>query len=42
GYVRERIAAFAEAGVTTLTVHPFGNDHAARVALVEKVKEMAS
>ncbi|HEY5335977.1 MAG TPA: LLM class flavin-dependent oxidoreductase, partial [Mycobacteriales bacterium] len=42
GYVRDRIAAFAEAGVTTLTVHPIGNDHAARVALVEKVKEMAS
>jgi F420-dependent oxidoreductase-like protein len=42
GYVRERIAAFAEAGVTTLTVHPIGKDHAARVALVEKVKEMAS
>ncbi|HEX7354132.1 MAG TPA: LLM class F420-dependent oxidoreductase [Mycobacteriales bacterium] len=42
GYVRERLAAFKEAGVTTLTVHPFGNDHAARVALIEKVKELAS
>ncbi len=35
GYVRERIAAFKESGVTVLNVTPIGNDP---VALIEKVK----
>ena len=29
GYVQERLAAFAEAGVTTMLVHPLGNDREA-------------
>lgn len=33
-YVKERIAAFAEAGVTTLGITPFGATHGDRVALV--------
>ena len=41
GYVKERIEAFREAGVTTLGITPFAPDHAGRVALVEKVKELA-
>jgi hypothetical protein len=36
GYVRERIAAFAEAGVTVLAVTPTGPDP---VKLVEKLRE---
>jgi F420-dependent oxidoreductase-like protein len=42
GFVKERIAAFKAAGVTTLGVTPFAPDHAGRVALIEKVKELAS
>jgi F420-dependent oxidoreductase-like protein len=41
GYVKERIAAYAETGATTLMVTPFGNDHAERVRLIEQVKELA-
>jgi F420-dependent oxidoreductase-like protein len=39
GYVKERIAAFKEAGVTVLNVLPVGGDP---VKLVEQVKELAS
>ena len=42
GYVRERIAAFAEAGVTTLNVNPVAADHRSRVALIERVRELAA
>jgi len=35
GYVKERIAAYKEAGVTVLNVTPFADD---QVALIEKVK----
>ena len=42
GYVRERIAAFAEAGVTTLNVNPVAPDHLSRVALIERVRELAA
>lgn len=38
-YVKERIAAFKEAGVTSLNVHPVGDDPA---ALVSQIKEWAS
>jgi hypothetical protein len=38
-YVAERVAAFREAGVTHLSVSPFGEDPA---ALVAQVKEMLS
>lgn len=38
GYVKERIAAFAEAGVTVLNVVPMGADTAARVRLIEQLK----
>lgn len=39
-YVRERIAAFAEAGVTTLTVTPLAADAAGRVRLIDKVRAL--
>jgi F420-dependent oxidoreductase-like protein len=42
GYVRERIAAFAEAGVTTLNVNPVAPDHLSRVALIERVRGLAA
>lgn len=38
GFVRERVKAFAESGVTVLNVAPFGDDP---VSLVAKVKEWA-
>lgn len=37
-YVKERIAAFAEAGVTTLNVVPLAEDAAARVKLIEQLR----
>jgi F420-dependent oxidoreductase-like protein len=42
GYVRERLAAFREAGVTTLTVTPLAPDHAGRVHLIERAAELAA
>jgi F420-dependent oxidoreductase-like protein len=42
GYVKERLAAMKAAGVTTLNVTPIAGDHAARLKLVEKVKELAT
>ncbi|BBZ00591.1 LLM class F420-dependent oxidoreductase [Mycolicibacterium chitae] len=36
GYVKERIAAFAESGVTTLLVHPLGNERES-LAYVEEL-----
>jgi F420-dependent oxidoreductase-like protein len=41
-YVRERIAAMAEAGVTTLNVTPVAGTHAERVRLIERVRDLAS
>ncbi len=41
GFVRERLAAFAEAGVTTLNVTPLAATAAGRVALIERVRELA-
>jgi hypothetical protein len=39
--VAERIAAYREAGVTTLNVTPLAPDHGARVRLIEQVRAMA-
>ncbi len=37
-FVKERVAAFAAAGVTTLNVTPMAADRAGRVALIEKLR----
>ncbi|SQD95980.1 LLM class F420-dependent oxidoreductase [Parafrankia sp. BMG5.11] len=42
GYVRERVAAFAESGVTTLNGLPLAGTHRGRLADVERLKEYAS
>ncbi|MEU9885633.1 LLM class F420-dependent oxidoreductase [Sphaerisporangium sp. NPDC051011] len=42
GFVRDRIAALKESGVTTLNVAPIAPSHAERLKLVEKVKELAN
>jgi F420-dependent oxidoreductase-like protein len=41
GYVAERLAAFRESGVSTLNVTPLAATHAARVAGIERVRELA-
>jgi DNA-binding MurR/RpiR family transcriptional regulator len=41
-YVAERMAAFAEAGVTTLNITPLAGTPAERVGLVGAAKELAS
>jgi len=40
-YVRERLAAYREAGVTTLNLTPLAPTHEARVRLIEQVRSMA-
>jgi F420-dependent oxidoreductase-like protein len=40
--VAERLAAFAGSGVTTLNVTPLAPDHAGRVRLIERVRELAA
>jgi F420-dependent oxidoreductase-like protein len=40
-YVRERLAAYREAGVTTLNVTPLALTHEARVRLIEQVRALA-
>ena len=40
GYVAERLAAFRESGVTTLNVTPLAATHAARVADIERVRDL--
>jgi F420-dependent oxidoreductase-like protein len=40
-YVRDRVAAFAESGVTTLNVTPIAPDAAGRVKLIEQIKSIA-
>jgi F420-dependent oxidoreductase-like protein len=40
--VAERVAAFAEAGVTTLNATPLADDHATRLQSVATLKELAS
>lgn len=39
-YVRERVAAFAEAGATTLNVTPIAEDRAGRVRLIEQLRNL--
>jgi F420-dependent oxidoreductase-like protein len=41
GWVRARLAAFAGAGVTTLTVTPLADSHGERVRLIERVRDLA-
>ena len=40
-YVRERLAAYRKAGVTTLNVTPLAPTHEARVRLIEQVRDLA-
>lgn len=40
GYVRERVAAFEEAGATTLNVTPLAGDTAGRVRLIEQMRNI--
>jgi len=40
-YVAERLAAYREAGVTTLNVNPLAPTHEARVRLIEQVRALA-
>ncbi|OHV31518.1 MULTISPECIES: LLM class F420-dependent oxidoreductase [Pseudofrankia] len=42
GHVRERLAAYAEAGATTLTVTPLAGDHRSRLALIEQLRAWTS
>ncbi|GGK98060.1 LLM class F420-dependent oxidoreductase [Sphaerisporangium melleum] len=42
GFVRDRIAAMRESGVTTINVAPLAGSHKERLALIEKVREMAA
>ena len=42
GYVRERLAALQEAGVTTLNVAPIAGDPRGPLKLIEKIKELAA
>jgi F420-dependent oxidoreductase-like protein len=42
GFVRDRLAALKESGVTTLNVAPIAHDHAGRVRLIERIKELAA
>ncbi|MFI7634699.1 LLM class F420-dependent oxidoreductase [Nonomuraea sp. NPDC049400] len=41
GFVRDRVQALKESGVTTLNVTPFGRTHEERVRLIETIKEIA-
>jgi alkanesulfonate monooxygenase SsuD/methylene tetrahydromethanopterin reductase-like flavin-dependent oxidoreductase (luciferase family) len=42
GHVKERVAAFAEAGVTTLNAKPLAAAHERRVADIATLKQLAS
>jgi F420-dependent oxidoreductase-like protein len=41
GHVRDRLAAYREAGVTTLNVTPLAPTHEARVRLIEQIRSLA-
>ena len=41
GYVAERVAAYAEAGVTTLTLQPLDDSREARLRTVETMRRLA-
>jgi F420-dependent oxidoreductase-like protein len=40
GFVREQLAAFTEAGVTTITVTPLARTHAQRLRLLEQLRNL--
>ncbi|GIH74182.1 LLM class F420-dependent oxidoreductase [Planobispora longispora] len=42
GFVRDRIQAMRESGVTTINVTPLARTHEERIRLIEKVKELVS
>jgi F420-dependent oxidoreductase-like protein len=42
GYIRERLAAYSEAGVTTLNVTPLAPTLSDRIAQIEKIRELLS
>jgi F420-dependent oxidoreductase-like protein len=42
GFVRDRVQAMKESGVTTLNVAPLGRTHEERVRLIERIKEIAA
>jgi hypothetical protein len=42
GFVRDRVAAMKESGVTTLNIAPFEATHEDRVKLIEQIKEIAA
>lgn len=42
GFVRDRVLAMKESGVTTLNVAPLGRTHEERVKLIELIKDIAS
>ena len=42
GFVKERLAAYAEAGVTTMLVHPLASDDREAVAFVEELVSLTS
>lgn len=42
GYVQERLAAYAEAGVTTMLVHPLAVDAAEQLAFAEQLVELTA
>ncbi|NUW31266.1 LLM class F420-dependent oxidoreductase [Nonomuraea sp. SMC257] len=41
GFVRDRVQAMRESGVTTLNVAPLGRTHEERVRLIERIKDIA-
>ncbi|MET7464375.1 LLM class F420-dependent oxidoreductase [Nonomuraea sp. NPDC005501] len=41
GFVRDRVRAMKESGVTTLNVAPLGRTHEERVRLIEQIKDIA-
>mgnify|MGYP000347800210 FL=1 len=40
GFVKERLAAYAEAGVTTMLVHPLATDRRETVKFVEQLQSL--
>ncbi|MEV7971236.1 LLM class F420-dependent oxidoreductase [Sphaerisporangium sp. NPDC088356] len=42
GFVRDRVAALKESGVTTINVNPVAGTHEERLKLIEKIKELAA
>ncbi|MET9339811.1 MULTISPECIES: LLM class F420-dependent oxidoreductase [unclassified Nonomuraea] len=42
GFVRDRVQAMKDSGVTTLNVTPLGRTHEERIRLLEKVRELAA